>query len=267
MRHAPQPSAAGSLLTPVTCPALSAQRGIRHAFFTRQGGVSTGLYASLNCAYGTGDAAQDVLENLRRMKEALKANALARVYQVHGTQVVVATEAWPMEERPHADAIVTNVPHLAVGVSTADCLPILLADTQHKVVAAAHAGWKGALSGVVEATLAAMETLGAKISGITAAIGPAIAQGSYEVGAEFHARFLEQDSNNNQYFIHGQRQGYWLFDLKAYAKDRLRNAGISQINVLANDTCLEENDFFSYRRATLRGEASYGCQLSAIVLS
>jgi len=269
MRHAPKASETRSVLTPVICPQLSALPGVRHGFFTRSGGISTGLYASLNCAYGTGDDPVHIAENLRRANDALgiSETSLCKAHQVHSAKVITATEAWTRENAPQADAIVTATPGLAVGVTTADCLPILLADGKNRVIAAAHAGWKGALGGVIEATLDAMRQLGASLPDIVAAIGPGIAQGSYEVGSEFRDRFMQEDSGNQLYFIHGARPGHYLFDLKAYAKDRLRDAGVAHINVLAHDTCLEENTFFSYRRTTLRGESAYGCQLSAIVLT
>jgi YfiH family protein len=269
MHHASRASDTGGILAiPVTCPALSAQKNIRHGFFTRSGGVSTGLYASLNCAYGTGDNPDNVVENYRRITHALGVgdNALCKAHQVHSIHVITASAAWAREQAPQADAIVTATRGLALGVTTADCLPLLLADATHGVIAAVHAGWKGAFGGIIDATLDAMAQLGASADTVYATIGPAIAQGSYEIGLEFYERFIMQEPENAMYFIHGARPGHYLFDLKAYAKDRLRNAGVQHINVLAHDTCLQENDFFSYRRATLRGESAYGCQLSAIVL-
>lgn len=266
MKHAPKTPP--PLLSPVTCPALSTLKGIRHGFFGRGGGVSSGLYASLNCGYGSGDDIAHVAGNRALVAASLRVDtsALCTAYQIHSPRAVVITRPWHWSNAPEADAIVTAEPGIAVGVLTADCVPVLLADGKKYIVAAVHAGWKGAFGGVLEATLDAMTGLGAKLENITAAIGPAIAQGSYEVGAEFHERFLLADANNNLYFIHGQREGHYLFDLKAYVKDRLRNAGIQQVNMLAQDTCLQENDFFSFRRATLRGEAAYGRQISAISL-
>jgi len=209
------------------------------------------------------------MENRGRVVKSLglPATALCKAHQVHSATAIVASKSWSREDAPDADAIITATPGLAVGITTADCLPILFADAKAKVVAAAHAGWKGALGGIIEATLDAMQTLGASAEHISATIGPAIAQGSYEVGSEFHDRFMKDDEANQLYFIHGARAGHYLFDLKAYAKDRLKTAGVGHINVLANDTCLEENTFFSYRRTTLRGETAYGCQLSVIALS
>ncbi|MDE3060836.1 MAG: peptidoglycan editing factor PgeF [Pseudomonadota bacterium] len=258
----------GILAQAVTCPALSALPGIKHGFFTRRGGASAGVYASLNCAIGTGDSPENVAENYRRITKTLGVaeTSLCKAYQIHSATAVIADKAWRREEAPQADAIVTNVPGLAVGVTTADCLPILLADEKNRVIAAAHAGWKGAISGILEATLEKMQALGARAEDIIAAIGPAIAQASYEIGEEFYERFLADDEGNARYFIHGARPGHWLFDLKSYAKDRLRDAGVNHITILAHDTCAEEADFFSYRRSCLRGETAYGCQLSGIIL-
>lgn len=269
MHHASPTSDTGSILAvPFTCPALSAQPSLKHGFFTRSGGVSHGLYTSLNCAYGTGDKTEHVIENYRRITHALGVadHALCKPYQIHSATVITATQGWSRDDAPQADAVVTNVPGLALGVTTADCLPILFADSTHRVIAATHAGWKGAIGGIIEATLEAMSKLGATPETTIASIGPAIAQGSYEVSSEFYERFITENEGNHLFFLHGARQGHYLFDLKSYAKERLRNAGLSSVNVLAHDTCFEENDFFSYRRATLRSEASYGCQLSAIVL-
>lgn len=267
MHYASKPSKAGSILTPLTCPTLSAQPNIAHGFFTRNGGVSEGVYASLNCAYGTGDMPENVGENMRRITHALSAaKGLARAHQIHSATAIITDKPWPHDARPQADAVITNTLGLAVGITTADCLPILLADPKARVIAAAHAGWKGALAGIIEATLDAMHKLGATLPNITATIGPAITQGSYEVGSEFRDRFLKDDEANQLYFIHGARAGHYLFDLKAYAKERLKACGLTHINVLAHDTCLEENGFFSYRRTTLRGETAYGCQMSAIAM-
>jgi len=252
----------------VTCPLLAQQPGIRHGFFGRRGGVSGGHYASLNCGYGSGDDLQHVASNRVIVAEAIgiTSPSLCTAYQIHSPTVVTLTEPWNWRDAPEADAMATNIPGIGLGILTADCLPVLFADSKHRVIGAAHAGWKGAFSGVIEATLAAMEKLGATLATTVATIGPAIAQGSYEVGDEFHERFIKQEAGNTVYFIRGARPGHFLFDLKAYAKDRLRDAGVSQINVLADDTCLQENDFFSFRRATLRGEPVYGRQISAIVM-
>jgi len=269
MQNAPQSSKPNGLsVSPVHCPTLSAQAGIRHGFFTRRGGVSNGLYASLNCGYGSGDDAALVAENRTRVADTLGVDlhSLCTAYQIHSPNVAILDKAWQWQNAPEADALVTKTPGVALGILTADCVPVLFADSRNNVIGAAHAGWKGAWSGVVEATLDAMTGLGAVREHITATIGPAIAQGSYEVGAEFYERFSQQDMANNIYFIHGARPRHYLFDLKAYVKDRLRNAGVTHINMLAHDTCLQENDFFSFRRATLAKEPVYGRQISAIVL-
>lgn len=238
---------------------------IRHGFFGRKGGVSTGLYTSLNCAYGTGDAPENVMENYETIRRALGANGYCKAHQIHSNIAVIADKAWPREAAPQADALITNVPGLMIGITTADCLPILFADSKAGVVAAAHAGWKGAIGGIIEAIITQMKTFGAR--DIVAAIGPAIAQQSYEVGPEFRERFMEERAENAVFFIPSARAEHYMFDLKSYAKQRLERAGVCDINILANDTCLEENDFFSYRRSCLRGEPAYGCQFSAITLT
>ena len=266
MKHSPQTQ--DSLLVPLTCPALSQIKGIGHGFFGRNGGVSSGLYRSLNCGYGSGDDIASVAQNRALIADALHVDAasLCTAYQIHSANVVVTQKPWHWSDSPQADAIVTNEPGIALGILTADCVPVLFADGEHYVIGAAHAGWKGAFGGVLEATLDAMLALGAKRESIVASIGPAIAQGSYEVGAEFHDRFIQQDSTNSLYFIHGARPEHYLFDLKAYVKDRLRNAGIAQVHMISDDTCAQEEDFFSFRRGTLRGESVYGRQISAITL-
>ncbi len=266
MKHASQPSV--QLLTPVTCPALSAVKGVRHGFFTRHDGASAGLYASLNCGYGSGDDLAHVAENRALVASTLQVEptGLCTAYQIHSPVAVTISKPWHWSDAPEADAIVTNEPGIAIGILTADCVPVLFADTRHHVIGAAHAGWKGAFGGVIEATLDAMVALGAKRETITTAIGPAIAQNSYEVGMEFHDRFLAADDANAQYFLAGPREKHYMFDLKAYVKDRLKNAGASHVNMLAHDTCSQEDDFYSFRRATLRGEPVYGRQISAIAM-
>jgi len=252
-----------------TCPELSALSGISHGFFGRQGGHSTGHYDSLNCGYGSGDDVQVVEANRDIVAQSLglaNSQTLCTAYQIHSPHVVTLSTPWHWKEAQEADALVTATAGLGVSILTADCLPVLFADSANRVVGAAHAGWKGAFSGVLEATLEAMYALGAQPESIYATIGPAIAQASYEVGPEFRNRFIEQDPAHTHYFAPALREGYFLFDLKAYATDRLTKAGISRINLLAQDTCLHENAFFSYRRACLRGESVYGRQISAIVL-
>ena len=253
----------------LSCPLLTSHNAIRHGFFTRRGGKSSGLYTSLNCGYGSGDDISTVAENRALIEQALgaKPGSLCTVHQVHSPNVITMEKSWHWKEAKEADAMVTNIPGIALGILTADCLPILFSDNKKRVIGGAHAGWKGAFSGVIENTLDAMCALGAKRENITATIGPAIAQGSYEVGAEFYERFMLQDTKNSQYFIRGNRQGHYLYDLKTYAKDRLRASGVNQIGMLPDDTCLDAEDFFSFRRATLQGEKVYGRQISVMMLT
>jgi YfiH family protein len=252
----------------VQAASLSALAGVRHAFFTREGGVSGGLYASLNGGRGSGDAAEHVNENRARMAAALGVAPvhLITAYQVHSPDVVVADAPWAHETRPQADAIVTRVPGLAIGVSTADCGPVLLADAEARVVGAAHAGWRGALAGVIDETVAAMERLGAKRSRILAAVGPMIRQPSYEVGPELVARFSAADSDNARFFAPAPRAGHAMFDLAGYVAARLTGAGIGRIEDVRLCTYSDAR-FFSYRRATHRAEPDYGRHINAIALA
>jgi polyphenol oxidase len=225
---------------------------VAHGFFGRAGGVSEGIFASLNCGPGSGDAREAVNENRRRATQALSPGAaLLTLYQIHSAEAVAVTEAW--ETGPKADAMATNVPGLALGILTADCAPVLFADREAGVIGAAHAGWKGALAGVTDAAIAKMEQLGAKRTRIAAAIGPCIAQASYEVGPEFAPRFGAFVADRH-------------FDLEGYVAKRLADAGLVRVSRLAADTYAREADFFSYRRTTHRRETDYGRQLSAIVL-
>jgi len=246
---------------------LSALPGIRHAFFTREGGVSSGLYASLNGGQGSNDAPDHVRENRARMAAALGVapERFVTAYQVHSPDVAVAVEPWTRQSRPQADAIVTQVAGLAIGVSTADCGPVLLADAPARVIGAAHAGWKGALTGVLEATVAAMERLGAARSRMTAAIGPMIRQPSYEVGEDLIARFRAADADNERFFAPARRAGHAMFDLAGYIAARLDRGGIGRIEDLGLCTYADAR-FFSYRRATHRGEPDYGRHINVIAL-
>jgi len=251
----------------VTSPRLSELPGLRHAFFTCEGGVSEGLYQSLNGGLGSNDDPARVHENRRRMAQALNVEPshFLTVYQVHSPDVAIVSEPWSTEERPHADALVTRTPGLAIGITAADCGPVLFADPTARVIGAAHAGWKGAFGGVIEATLQAMETLGAHRSDIRAAIGPLIRQPSYEVGAEFVERFTATDADNARYFIPSSKADHSMFDLAGFIRARLERAGIEAIDDVGIDTYANPR-FFSYRRSTHRAEPDYGRNIHALVL-
>jgi hypothetical protein len=242
--------------------------GIRHAFFTRDGGVSDGLYASLNGGTGSKDDAAKVAENRARMAAVLgvEPQRFLTAYQIHSPNVVVADTPWTSETRPRADAIVTRLRALAIGVTTADCGPILLADPRAQVIGAAHAGWRGALTGVIEATVEAMERLGAKRHDIRAAIGPMIRQANYEVGPDLIGRFADEDRASSRFFAPADRAGHALFDLGGYVASRLARAGIGHVEDLGLCTYADQGRFFSYRRTTHRGEADYGRHVNAIAL-
>jgi polyphenol oxidase len=257
------------MLTPVTSPALAALPGIRHAFFTREGGVSAGaIYGSLNGGTGSNDDREKVLENRRRMAAHLgvKADHLVSVWQVHSGDCIPVTGPWP-GERPKVDAMATAMPGLALGIATADCGPILFADAKAHVIGAAHAGWQGAFKGVMEATIAEMEKLGATRKNITAVIGPMLSQKNYEVGPEFVARFTAQDADNARFFIPSEKPDHAMFDLPAYNVQRLQRAGIGHIANLRLCTYADEQRFYSYRRTTHRKEPDYGRLISAIALA
>ncbi|MEN3350327.1 MAG: purine-nucleoside/S-methyl-5-thioadenosine phosphorylase / adenosine deaminase [Bradyrhizobium sp.] len=248
-------------------PLLSAIPGLRHAFFSREGGVSDGVYASLNGGLGSNDDPAKVTENRRRMAEQLGVPLaqLISVHQVHSPDVAVVTGPWNGAPRPKADALVTRTEGLAISVTTADCGPILLVDSNARVIGAAHAGWKGALTGVLESTIDAMEKLGADRSGIVAAVGPLIRRESYEVGNEFVERFIDADAENGMFFIPGERDGHAMFDLAGFIRMRLENAGVLIIDDLGIDTYSDER-CFSYRRSVHRKEADYGRHVHAIAL-
>lgn len=253
----------------IEAPSLSDLPGIRHAFFTRRGGVSAGLYDSLNGGMGSSDDPSAVAENRARMAHAVGVtpqNFLA-CWQVHSPDAVLATQSWTREEAPKADAIVTRTPGLAAAVSIADCGPVLFADPKAGVVAAAHAGWKGAVGGVLGATVALMEAQGAHRADIRAVIGPLIRQPSYEVGEEFVARFLEEDKGFTRFFAPAERAHHALFDLPGFITLRLEQAGVGQVEDLGLDTYPDEDRFYSYRRATHRREPDYGRLIAAIALA
>jgi len=241
---------------------------VPHGFFTRQGGVSGGPYASLNCSLSGGDARDAVLQNraLAARTIGVEPDRLVGLMQVHGADVVRVTRPWTPGDGPRADAMVTNRPGVALGIITADCAPILLADAGSGVTGAAHAGWRGAAAGVVEATVAAMVRLGADPASIVAAIGPCIGQESYEVGADLRDAVVEHRAADASFFVPGGREAHWQFDLAGYCSARLADAGIGCVTVIEADTAAEEARFFSYRRRTLGGGGPIGHQISIISL-
>jgi hypothetical protein len=249
-------------------PLLSAIPGLRHAYFTRDGGVSSGIYGSLNGGLGSDDDPAHVAENRRRMAEAVDVSPehFLSVWQIHSPDAVAVSGPWDGAARPRADAMVTRTEGLAIGVTAADCGPILLVDPNARVIGAAHAGWKGALTGIVESTVAAMGKLGAERSGIVAAIGPLIRQHSYEVGSEFVERFIDADAENAPFFIPSTREGRAMFDLAGFIRMRLENAGVLMIDDIGVDTYSDER-FYSYRRSVHRKEPDYGRHVHAIALA
>jgi len=240
--------------------------GVPHGFLGRRGGVSTGIVAGLNVGTGSRDDPSAIAENRRRAIEAVLLGAeLATVYQVHSADAVYVTDPWPHDQRPKADAMVTDRPALLLGILTADCAPVLFADVEAGVVGAAHAGWRGAITGVTDSAIAAMEKIGARRERIVAAVGPCIAQPSYEVDEGFRTRLLEADSANARFFVLGA-SGKPHFDLEGYVAARLRRAGIGKVETMGLDTYTDEGRFFSFRRATHRGEPDYGRQISLVAL-
>lgn len=240
--------------------------GVPHGFLGRRGGVSEGEMSGLNVGYGSGDDPDLIAENRRRVIEAVLPGAtLATVHQVHSAAAVYVEHAWPQDQRPHADAMVADRPGLLLGVLTADCAPVLLADLEAGIVGAAHAGWRGAVAGVTDQTIAAMEQLGARRDRIEAVVGPCIAQRSYEVDETFRSQFLEQGDGNDRFFVIGP-QGRPHFDLPGYVKHRLTEAGVGKVLSLDLDTYSSPELFYSYRRSTHLGEPSYGRQISVIGL-
>jgi len=241
---------------------------VRHGYFTRQGGVSTGLYAELNCAYGTGDDAQRVAANRAHVATALgiAAEGLVSPYQHHSADVIVVEEPWVRADAPRADGLVTATRGIGVAVTTADCSPVLFADGDGEMVAAAHAGWRGALAGVTDQVIETMVGLGAARDRIRAAIGPTISGDNYEVGPEFCAAFLDDDGANSDLFQPSTRDDHFMFDLPAYLERRLAASGIGAVERTGQCTYADEARFFSFRRTTHKSEETYGCQLSAITL-
>jgi len=247
---------------------LRSLAGIRHGFFNRDGGVSDGVFASLNCGFGSGDVPENVTTNrelaLRRLD--LDPGSLNTCFQVHSATVVEVAAPWSRDARPEADAMVCSEPGMAIGILTADCAPVLLADAEAGIVGAAHAGWRGALSGVLENTIDAMVTRGARQTSITAAIGPCIHRESYEVGSEFRDTFIASDATHDRFFEAGERDAHFQFDLLGFVASRLEALELSSIEAVPVDTYHEENGFFSFRRATHKGETDYGRGLSMIAL-
>jgi polyphenol oxidase len=253
----------------ITLSALDGDPGIRHAFFTRQGGVSRGIFASLNCGFGSRDDPARVEENraIAAARFALPVEQLVTCHQVHGTHTITVERPWQRAANPRADGMVTAVPGIALGVLAADCAPVLFADPDARIIGAAHGGWRGALAGVMEATVAAMAALGARPERVRAGIGPCIAQPSYEVGPELVATFAAADPESGGFFRPALREGHFLFDLGGYIAHRLARLGLAAVERAAHDTAAEEELFFSYRRACLRGELDYGRGLAAIALA
>lgn len=249
--------------------ALASLPGVRHGFFTREGGISEGPYDSLNCGFGSDDETGRVAENRRRatMRLGLAGDALCTAYQYHSNQCVTVTSPWQHDDAPRADAMATNRPGIALGILTADCTPVIFADARAGVIGAAHAGWRGALNGILDATVAAMTALGAEPSAMVAAVGPCIGPDSYEVGAEFLAAFRDADEGNAAHFAPAARDGHHMFDLPGYVVRRLAALGIGEIDLLARDTYADAERFFSYRRACHEGESDFGRLISAIALA
>jgi len=241
---------------------------VRHGFFTREGGISKGIYASLNCGLGSQDDPAAVQENRARVARdlSIEPEKLLNLYQIHSPTVLHVETIWEADNRPQADAMVTTVPNIALGILTADCAPVLFADNQARVIGAAHAGWKGAFHGVLEATLDAMEELGAHREHITAAIGPCISREAYEVGPEFRATFVDATVDNEVWFTPSAKEGHFMFDLPGYVRTRLERANVGTITSLGLCTYQDEKRFFSYRRSTHRSDPDYGRQISAIAL-
>jgi len=255
----------------VTAPALAALAGIAHGFFLRRGGMSKGIYRSLNCGYGSNDEPKNVRNNRQQVAARLGVDSpnLMTLYQLHSPQVITVEHPWAAEQAPRADAMVTGKPGMALGILTADCAAVLFGAPEQGIIGAAHAGWKGALHGVLGATISAMETLGARRSHIIAAIGPCISQPSYEVGGEFRTRFIKADATYQRFFIPSpdpEPTDHWHFDLPAFVTAALEAESIGRVEQINVCTYVNEQDFFSHRRSTHRGEQDYGRNVSAICL-
>lgn len=256
-------------MTPLQSPVLTGLDGVAHGFFGRQGGVSKGVYASLNCGYGSDDDVEAVRENRSRVAAWLGTaeERLLTVYQIHSAEAAHVSEPWARTAAPKADGMATTLRGVALGVLAADCAPVLFADAQAGVIGSAHAGWKGALGGVLESVVALMERLGAKRACIRAAVGPCISQASYEVGPEFRERFVEAAAANGRYFTASAQAGHWMFDLPAYVVARLQVLGLDAVDASPACTYVHTERYFSFRRTTHRGETVYGRNLSAVMLT
>ena len=253
----------------ITAPVLENLSGIRHGFFTREGGVSEGIYASLNCGPGSDDDPANVAENRNRVADKLgvAGEDLCTLYQVHGSDVMLVQGGYPDDQRPQADGMVTTTPGVALGILTADCAPVLFADADAGIVGAAHAGWKGAASGVVQATVAEMVALGAVQDRIHAVVGPCIHQPSYEVGEDLRLQVISATPWADWCFERSARAGHYQFDLPSYVSGELQRLDLGAVEVLDFDTYGDETKFFSYRRSTHRSEGDYGRQVSIIGLA
>ncbi len=251
----------------IICAQLNQNTNIQHGFFGSQGGVSDGIYTALNCGYGSDDKRENITKNRALIAQEFNIieQSLITVNQIHSNNVLTIKINNSSDTLSDGDAMVTNQSGLALAIQTADCVPVLFSDAKNGIIGAAHAGWKGAISGITDNTILAMTKLGAKAAEITASIGPCIAQPSYEISQEFYKRFIAENSENSTFFKDG-KTGHYYFDIKSYVAKRLADAGIETISVLGNDTCAEEDFFFSNRRRNLRGEPDYGRQLSVIML-
>lgn len=249
-------------------PLLSDASGVRHGFWGKTGGVSGGVYASLNCGYGSGDDVELVRQNRALVARDVGADEdrLLTVYQIHSAEAVRVDAPWPRENAPHADGMATNVRGIALGVLAADCAPVLFADPEAGVIGSAHAGWQGAFKGVIEGVVRQMESLGARRAAIKACVGPCISQANYEVGPEFVERFLAETKEHSSFFVPSTKPGHSMFDLPSFVMFRLRQAGLGGGEALSTCTYAEDDGFFSFRRTTHRKEAAYGRNISAIVL-
>lgn len=256
------------MITALQAGLLTDVPGVSHGFFGRRGGVSTGLYSSLNCGYGSDDDPTRVQENRTRVSSQLGAGEgrLITVYQIHSCDAVHVVTPWRREDAPQADAMATTERGIALGVLAADCAPVLLADGGAGVIGSAHAGWQGAFKGVAESVVSLMERLGARRGRIRAYVGPCIGQANYETGPEFYKRFVDAEPDFARYFVASRREGHWQFDLPGFVADRLRQSGVDQVDAAGICTYSHADDYFSFRRTTHRGENVYGRNLSAIML-